>query len=161
MRKSIVIFLFALVVGIGIGFAIGIYTLPLIIEYRSDQQQITNLTPADEADPIGQFNRNSPGSDPLHWGEGTVRISNDKLIFEADVKFAPGPDYRIYLSRKFAETKSDFVKIKPRAVEIAKLRTFSGPLEFALPADLNIDEFDNVIVWCETFSMYIASARLD
>ena len=74
---------------------------------------------------------------------------------------APGPDYRIYLSRKFADTKSDFTKIKPQAVEITKLKTFSGPLEFDLPEGLNAHEFDNVIVWCETFSMYIASARLE
>ncbi len=161
MRKNFIIALFILIVGIGIGFAAGVYTLPIIIEAQSEKQQIADLTPADESDPIGQFDRNSPGSDPLHWGEGTVRISSGKLIFEDDVKLAPGPDYRIYMSRKFADTKSDFAKIKSQAVEVAKLRTFSGPLEFDLPADLNTNEFDNVVVWCETFSMYIASARLD
>ncbi len=161
MRKITVVSLLALVVGFGVGFATGIYTLPLIIEYRSDRPPVVNVTPAVATDPIGQFNRASPGSDPLHWGEGTVRISDGKLIFEDDVKLAPGPDYRIYLSRKFAETKSGFEKIKAQAIEIAKLRTFSGPLAFDLPEDLNTNEFDNVIVWCETFSMYIASARLD
>ena len=161
MMKKFIYAVFFLVIGIGIGFAAGVYTLPIFIEWSSDREQIADLTPAAETDPIGQFDRNSPGSDALHWGEGTVRISSGKLIFEDDVKLAPGPDYRIYLSRKFAQTKSEFSKIKPQAVEIAKLRTFSGPLEFELPADLNTNEYDNVVVWCETFSMYIASARLD
>ncbi len=159
--KKLIFALFFLVIGIGAGFAIGVYTLPIIIEFQSERQQVTDLTPAEEADPVGEFDRNSPGSDALHWGEGKVRVSKGKLIFEEDVKFAPGPDYRIYLTRKFVDTKSDFAKIKPQAIEIAKLRTFSGPLEFDLPENLNPDEFDNVVVWCETFSMYIASARLE
>ena len=159
--KKLIFALIFLAIGIGIGFAAGVYTLPIIIELQSDREQVANLTPADEFDPTGHFDRDSPGSDALHWGEGTVRVSSGKLIFEDNVKFAPGPDYRIYLSKKYADTKSDFAKIKPFAIEIAKLRTFSGPLEFDLPATLNADEYDNVVVWCETFSMYIASARLE
>ena len=160
LRKVIFAGVF-LITGVGIGFALGIYTLPILIENLSDRQQVADVTPAGESDPVGQFDRNSPGSDPLHWGEGTVRVSSGKLIFEEDVKLAPGPDYRIYLSRKFVDTKSDFAKIKSSAVQVAKLSTFSGPLEFDLPADLNVNEFDNIVVWCESFSMYIASARLE
>jgi len=159
--KKLIYALILLIVGFGFGFAAGVYTLPIIIELKSDRPQTANLTPAVESDPTGQFDRNSPGSDPLHWGEGTVRVSNAKLVFEQDVKFAPGPDYRIYMSRKFADTKSDFAKIKANAVEIAKLKTFSGPLEFDLPENFNASEYDNVVIWCETFSMYIASARLE
>ena len=159
--KKFIYSLMLLIVGFGFGFAAGVYTLPIIIELKSDKPQLANLTPAAETDPIGQFDRDSPGSDALHWGQGTVRISNAKLIFEENVEFAPGPDYRIYMSRKFADTKSDFAKIKANAIEVAKLKTFSGPLEFDLPEDFNVNEYDNVVVWCETFSMYIASARLE
>ena len=109
----------------------------------------------------GTFNRDSPGSDPLHWGEGNVRVSGGKLIFEDDVQLAPGPDYRIYLTKKFVDTRKAFRRVKPQSIEVAKLKTFSGPLEFELPVDVNIDVYDNVIVWCEAFSMYIASARLE
>lgn len=161
MMKKFIYAVFFLVTGIVIGFAAGVYTLPIIIEFTTERQQVAELSPAAESDPVGQFDRNSPGSDALHWGEGTIRISNGKLVFEEDVKLAPGPDYRIYMSRKFAQTKNEFSKIKAQSIEIAKLRTFSGPLEFELPENLNVDEFDNVVVWCETFSMYIASARLD
>ncbi len=161
MLKKIAIPVIFLAVGFGVGFAAGVYVLPIYIAYKSEPQQAIDVVQAEATDPIGQFDRNSPGSDALHWGEGTVRISSGKLVFEEDVKLAPGPDYRIYLSRTFADTKSDFTEIKPHAVEISKLKTFSGPLEFELPEDLNAHEFDNVIVWCETFSMYIASARLE
>ena len=160
MKKLYFAGLFLFIGGIA-GFAAGVYTLPLIIEFQSEPQQSTNLPPEEMSDPTGRFNRDSPGSDPLHWGEGSIRVSSGKLVFEKDVKFAPGPDYRIYLSRKFVETKSEFSAIKSDAIEIAKLRTFSGPLEFELPPGLNIHEYDNVTIWCETFSMYIASARLE
>ncbi len=157
-------FIFALLflaIGFGCGAAAGVYFLPIYIEWSSQTQQVASVAPAAQSDPAGQFDRNSPGSDALHWGEGTVRITGGKLIFEQNVEFAPGPDYRIYLSKRFADTKDDFAKIKANAVQIARLSTFSGPLEFGLPDGLNTDEFDNVVVWCETFSMYIASARLD
>ncbi len=150
-----------LAAGFGLGAGAGVYFLPVYIDWSSEKQQAASITPAAKTDPTGQFDRNSPGSDPLHWGEGTVRVSGGKLIFEQDVKLAPGPDYRIYLSRRFADTKDGFARIKQDAVEVAKLKTFSGPLEFVLPEGLSADEFDNVVVWCETFSMYIASARLD
>ncbi len=161
MRKQFIYAVFFVVVGVVIGFGAGVYTLPIIIEYQSERAESASVTPGMETDPMGQFNRESPGSDALHWGEGTVRFSAGKLVFEQDVKLAPGPDYRVYLSRKFAETKSEFSKIKSQAIEVGKVKTFSGPLEFELPQDLNIHEYDNVIVWCETFSMYIASARLE
>ncbi len=159
--KKIIFALFFLAIGFGAGFAGGIYTLPIFIEKFGESQVFSDVTPAQDTDPIGQFDRNSPGSDALHWGEGTVRVSNGKLIFEENVKLAPGPDYRIFLSKKFADTKNDFEEIRHEAVEIAKLRTFSGPLEFDLPGDLNPDVYDNVVIWCQTFSMYIASARLE
>ena len=122
---------------------------------------LTTVPTFAETDPIGAFDRNSPGSDALHWGEGTIRLSGGKLVFEDDVALAPGPDYRIYMTTKFVDNRDDFKRIKPQAIEISKLRVFSGPLEFDLPPEFNATEFDNVIVWCEAFSMYIASARLD
>ncbi len=150
-----------LAVGLVIGFGAGVYTLPILIDRFAEKQQLAEVTPAAETDPTGMFDPDSPGSDPLHWGEGTVRVSNGMIVFESDVAFAPGPDYRIYLTRKFVERIGEFEKIKPNAIQVAKLKTFAGPLEFDLPADLNIHEYDNVVIWCETFSMYIASARLE
>lgn len=162
MRKSLLL----TIAGTGcaggvIGFLAGIYALPLIIEWRAADDRPAQVVAAAASDPTGRFDRDSPGSDALHWGEGTIRVSESTLVFENDVKLAPGPDYRIYLTKKFAETQEEFNAIKPQAIEIAKLRTFSGPLSFALPADVDHEIYDNVTVWCEAFGMYIASARLE
>ena len=161
MKKWLWGVLLGSVLGLVAGFALGVYTLPILVEWLGNKQNTSTVQVFAETDPTGQFDRGSPGSDPLHWGEGRLRISSGNLVFEDDVKLAPGPDYRIYMTKKFVDNKDDFKRIKSGAVEIAKLKTFSGPLNFELPSDLNTDEYDNVVIWCEAFSMYIASARLD
>lgn len=161
MKKIIIGLLFGLILGGAGGFVLGIYALPIIIDWQNVKSEQVQIATAEESDPKGQFDRNSPGSDALHWGTGTVRISRENLIFEEDVELSPGPDYRIYLVKTFVETKEQFLKVKPQAIEVAKLSTFKGPLSFSLPAELDADVYDNVVVWCEAFSMYIASARLE
>ena len=161
MKRWLAGLMIGLIAGGVIGFGAGIYSLPILIEWWSKNEELTTVPTFAETDPTGAFDRNSPGSDALHWGEGKIRLSDGKLVFEDDVTLAPGPDYRIYMTTKFVDNRDDFKRIKPQAIEISKLRVFSGPLEFDLPPEFNATEFDNVIVWCEAFSMYIASARLD
>lgn len=161
MKKIFISLLIGIILGGGAGFALGIYLLPVIVEWQNRDAAPVQVVEAMADDPVGQFDRSSPGSDALHWGEGTVRVTDGVLVFEDDVELAPGPDYRIYLTRKFADTKEDFLLIKAQAKEVAKLKVFSGPLSFAIPPDVNTDVYDNVLVWCEAFSMYIASARLE
>ena len=161
MKRLFIGLIFGLLVGAIIGFAAGVYTLPILVDARNESQQQEPLPTFQPADPSGQFDRNHPGSDALHWGTGTVRISGNKLIFEDDVEFSPGPDYRVYLSKRYVESKEEFLPIKAEAVEVAKLKTFSGPLSFDLPEELDIALYDNIVVWCEAFSMFITSSRLE
>ena len=161
MRKWLLGMTFGLLAGMAIGFPLGVYTLPILVDRSVDRQETQPAQVYSESDRTGEFDPDSPGSDALHWGEGSVRISSGNLVFEEDVRFAPGPDYRIYMTRRFIDNKDGFIRIKADSVEVARLKTFSGPLSFELPPDLNTDEYDNVVVWCETFRMYIASASLD
>ncbi len=158
-------FFTALVTGIVIGgvggFLLGVYTLPIVVEWRLGVQERAEAPEAAERDPRGSFDRNSPGSDPLHWGEGPVRVSEGTLVFEEAVRLSPGPDYRVYLSKSFVQTREEFLGVKPEAVEIASLDVFSGPQSFPIPPEVDPDVYDNVVVWCEAFAMYIASARLE
>ena len=161
MKKILISLTIGVILGGGAGFALGVYLLPVIVEWQNRDNAPVQVTEAKADDPVGQFDRSSPGSDALHWGEGTVRVTDGKLVFEEDVELAPGPDYRIYLIKKFANTKKDFLAIKSQANEVAKLKVFSGPLSFDIPPEVDTDVYDNVLVWCEAFSMYIASARLE
>ena len=161
MKRLFIGLVVGLVFGGVVGFLLGVYTLPIVVEWRHDVQERALPPQAAAADPRGEFDRNSPGSDATHWGEGGVRVSQGQLVFEEDVRLAPGPDYRVYLSKSFVQTREEFLEIKAGSVEVAKLEVFSGPLSFPLPPEADPDVYDNVVVWCEAFAMYIASARLE
>lgn len=161
MKRFFTALVTGLVVGGVGGFLLGVYALPIIVEWRHGVQERAQAPEATERDPAGSFDRNSPGSDPLHWGEGRVRVSEDTLVFEDDVRLSPGPDYRVYLSKSFVQTREEFLEVKAGAIEIASLEVFSGPLSFPIPPEVDPDVYDNVVVWCEAFAMYIASARLE
>lgn len=155
--------LFAIVVLVGTfaaGFAAGVYTLPIIIAQRG-AAEATPPPAASPEDRRGTFVRDLPGSDPLHWGTGDLRMGGGSLVFEESVELAPGPDYRVYLTRRFIDNKPGFLSVKADSIEVGSLKTFRGPLTFDIPPSVNTDAYDNVLVWCEAFSMFITSARLD
>jgi hypothetical protein len=104
----------------------------------------------------GQFRRDLKGSDFLHWGEGTVYVSRTAISLIG--RLAPGPDYKLYLSPEYVETEADFLRLKPRMVRAGDVKTFDN---FIVPLSGNIDpnEFNTVIVWCESFGQFITAAR--
>ncbi len=73
-------------------------------------------------------------------------------------KLAPGPDYKLYLSPGFVETKAEFLSLKPRMVRVGDVRTFEN-LVVPVPDSIDVSAYDTVIVWCESFSQFISAAR--
>ncbi len=45
-------------------------------------------------------------------------------------------------------------------VEIAPLKSSSGAQEYVIPAEVDIDEYASVVVWCREFNASFASAQL-
>jgi hypothetical protein len=105
---------------------------------------------------VGTFRRDLKDSDALHWGEGTVSIGAASIVLEGEI--APGPDYKLYLSPEFVETEADFARLKPNMVRVGDVKTFTN---FVVPVPASIDpaRYNTVVVWCETFSQFITSAR--
>jgi hypothetical protein len=91
----------------------------------------------------GQFRRNLKGSDVLHWGEGTVSISRNAVVLQGRV--APGPDYKLYLSPEFVETKADFMRLKPRMVRVGDVVTFENFM-VSLLASVDPSAYNTAIV---------------
>lgn len=140
---------------LGIGFAAGVYALPILIAPAAPtQQEIQARHPAPQW--TANFRRDLKDSDALHWGEGTVAISDQAISFVG--KLAPGPDYKLYLSPEFVETEADFKRLKSRMVRVGDVKTFDN---FIVPVPQGLDpaRFAAVIVWCETFSEFITAAQ--
>ena len=138
-----------------VGFAAGIYVLPILTAPSSPEAAALRST-AERAVYQGEFRRNLKDSDPLHWGEGTVSIGRDAISLQG--RIAPGPDYKLYLSPQFVETKADFVRLKPQMVRVGDVKTFENFL-VPVPATVDPGQFTTVIVWCESFSQFITAAK--
>jgi hypothetical protein len=142
-------------IAIAVGFAAGIYLLPILIAPASPSESDVQAV-AGQSRYTGEFRRDLEDSDPLHWGDGTVFVSADTIALEG--RIAPGPDYRLYLSPEFVETEADFESLKAGMTRIGDVKTFENFL-VSVPADVNIDDYNSVIVWCESFGEFITAAR--
>ncbi|GJL98384.1 MAG: hypothetical protein DHS20C07_00640 [Methyloligella sp.] len=140
---------------LGIGFALGVYLLPILTAPPSLDKGMLTQT-AKSALYKTEFKRDLRGSDFLHWGEGKVSLTDKKIVHEG--KLAPGPDYKVYLSKTFVEDEAEFMKIKSEAKQIGDVKTFDGFL-VTIPEGINVADYSTVIVWCEAFGEFITAAK--
>jgi hypothetical protein len=136
------------------GFALGVYTLPILTAQRADKAALHAT--AGSALFHGRFERNLKGSDFLHWGEGEVRVLADRIAHEG--RLAPGPDYKLYLSPSFVDSKEAFLKVKGQSRRIGDVKSFDGFL-IDVPTGVDVKAYTTVVVWCEAFSQFISAAK--
>lgn len=138
-----------------VGFAAGIYALPILIAPDGPSaQQVAQAAAGSTYS--GEFRRDLKDSDALHWGEGRVTVSPQQITFTG--RLAPGPDYKLYLSPEFVETEADFKRLKATMLRVGDVKTFDNFIVI-LPAGTDPSRYSSVIVWCETFDQFISAAR--
>ena len=65
-------------IGGAVGFGLGVYFLPILTAGPGlDQAAVQAL--ATSAERRGRFVRDLPGSDALHWGDGTIMMNANKI----------------------------------------------------------------------------------
>jgi hypothetical protein len=138
-----------------VGFALGIYALPILTAPAAPTTAEATGA-ASQATYTGRFRRDLKDSDPLHWGDGTVFVGRQSVVLTG--RIAPGPDYKLYLSPEFVETKADFVRLKPRMVRVGDVRTFEN-FVVPVPEKVDVSAYTTAIVWCESFSQFITAAK--
>ncbi len=154
MLKWIGLFISHAVV-LAIGFALGVYFLPILTAPEGPDQ--ASLSKAAETAMFkAELTRDLKGSDFLHWGEGTVSVGKTQIVH--DGKLSPGPDYKLYLVKSFVEDEEAFLKVKSDAVRIADIKTFDGFIA-DVPADVDVEQYNTLLVWCESFSEFITAAK--
>jgi len=156
MKAQLKLFLLASHLALfGAGIGLGIYILPILTAQEnatlSDIEEVKGLAKYN-----GEFSRNQKGSDALHWADGELFVSDHDIVFEGSI--APGPDYKIYLTKTLATDKESFLAIKKEAILIGELKNF-GNFRKAIPAGVNVNQFTAVQIWCERFSKFIGSAK--
>ena len=137
------------------GFALGIYLLPILTAPES--VEISKINEYEKKSLYQtEFIRDLKGSDPWHWGEAKVSISNNKITVNGSI--APGPDYKLYLLSDFVEHEDEFLPIKEDAQYVAEVKSFEN-FVVDIPSDINVGEFNTVVIWCESFNEFITSAQ--
>lgn len=151
---------FGVLLGLIPGFALGVYFLPILTEQAGVSDEI--ISSAQSSGILsGAFDPMLKGSDALHWGEGTITLSREagRLYLTLDGRVAPGPDYRLYLSRVPVEDEAEFLAVKDASMQIANINSFTN-FRHQVPDYVDISQFNNVVVWCERFSQFITAAPL-
>ncbi len=96
-----------------------------------------------------------------HPTNGIAKIVkvNGKRYLEFDKAFttARGPKVRVVLHRK------NTVPVNLKAenyVTIAQLKKFDGAQRYEIPANLDLNDFESVAIWCEKFNVTFGYANL-
>jgi Electron transfer DM13 len=140
---------------LGAGFGLGVYFLPILT--APDDPPVQKVQAAmEQARYHATLHRDQKGSDALHWADGTLSISSTAVAFTG--KIAPGPDYKVYLTREFVDTKAGFERIKADAVRIGEVKTFNR-FVVDVPTGVDVEEFTTVVVWCERFAQFISAGQ--
>ncbi len=140
---------------LGLGFALGIYLLPILTAPPSPEASVLEEK-ARAAVFAGTFTRDLDGSDFAHWGEGKISLTPTEIVHEGTL--APGPDYKLYLLTEFVETEEAFLALKDQAVRIGDIKSFDG-FVLSVPDGVSVADYRAVVIWCEAFSEFITAAR--
>ncbi|MBA85603.1 DM13 domain-containing protein [Thalassobius sp. S69A] len=153
MRKLILLVTHA--AALGVGGALGIYLLPILTAPASpDAQTLQEM--ARGASYRAQFSRDLKGSDFLHWGEGTVAVSPQRIVHMGAL--APGPDYKLYLVPDFAADEAEFLAQKAQSARVGDVSGFGGAI-LDIPAGIDIEAYTTVVIWCEAVGEFITAAK--
>jgi len=96
------------------------------------------------------------GADNFHQGAGSFELIEEDgqrfIEFSEDFSVTRGPDLFIWLTK--GDNTKDFVNV-------GRLQNRNGTQRYEIPSDVNLDDFDRVIVWCRAFSVLFATAEFE
>ena len=140
---------------LGLGFGLGVYFLPIITAEDAPEAAVLEQA-ASAATYSAELTRDLRGSDGLHWGEGTISVSPETISHIGEL--APGPDYKLYLTREFVEDEAGFEAVRAEAVRIGEVKSYDG-FAIDVPQGIDIEQFTTVVIWCETFGEFITAGQ--
>ena len=158
MKRPWAAFVLGAVVGVGAGFALGIFVYPflfladIVATESFDKQSAAPLLAE------GRFIHANP-SDPIHYGKGTVSAYANLVRLEADFEVGPGPKFHVYLVPDANVTTSTKVA-QTMFVDLGRLRAFKGSQNYPVPEGTKLGHYKSVVIWCEQFGVLISPAAL-
>ena len=95
-----------------------------------------------------------------HPGSGTAttirRPDGRAVLTFTDFEVSNGPDLRVYLVAGEARDESEVDDYE----DLGELKGNAGDQQYELPAGIDLDRYETVVVWCRAFSVAFARAPL-
>jgi hypothetical protein len=147
--------------GIGAGFAAGIWFFPYIFPPEPVNHTLSQEETQAPVVAKGTFIHANP-RDPIHWGKGSVSVYRNLVYLEPDFEVGPGPDYRVLLVPKSGiKTNSDVREVLSKSVDLGQLQAFKSGQRYPIPANVNLADYQSVVIWCRQFGALISPATLE
>lgn len=98
----------------------------------------------------GEFERRSKRLN----GDWAVEQRGEKtfIVFSEDFRAANGPDLKIFLSPQSYDDVTGKTAVNG-AINIGELKKTRGVQEYELPADLQLADYESILVHCEKFAV--------
>ena len=87
-------------------------------------------------------------------GDWAVRKEAGKTViaFDENFKTKGGPDLKVFLSPKPVDTLTGQTALN-EAVYLGVLKSNKGAQEYSVPADIDLSQYESLIIQCEAFSV--------
>jgi hypothetical protein len=158
MKRGWIAFIAGALLGIGAGFALGIFVYPYLFLADIVATEKLDERSAGARVAQGSFIHANP-SDPIHYGKGKVSVYRELVRLETDFEVGPGPKFHVYLVPEANVTPSTRVA-QTMFVDLGRLKAFKGSQNYAVPAGVNLADYKTVVIWCEQFGVLISPAQL-
>lgn len=150
MKKPLIIIGAAIL----IGFAYWTIS-PFFIDKKVSEELDFSAEQEKGIQPVLALRGSFTGFDRIHTGSGNVSVLEvgGKYIirFEENFNVANGPDLYVGLGKD-----GEYVK----GSEIAKLKGNLGSQNYEVPENINLEDYNEVWIWCRAFSVGFAKAKL-
>lgn len=102
--------------------------------------------------------------DKAHASSGVASVLNDGssqrfLRFE-DFETDNGPDLFVYLTSADAAAGDNEFDRDGEFINLGELKGNIGDQNYEIPVDVDLDQFDTVVIWCRRFSVSFGAADL-
>ncbi|MEO0328624.1 MAG: DM13 domain-containing protein [Pseudomonadota bacterium] len=89
--------------------------------------------------------------DSNHVTKGSVEVKDGKIVLKSSFWFDGAPDPRVALGKggKFSE-----------GTDFAVLQSNTGKQSYTIPAGINAEDYDTVVIWCRKFSVPLGHAKI-
>ena len=125
-------------------------------------KEMAEAMPAGESEPVALRSGEFVDADSFHKGAGTATIydlpDGRRVLRLEDFEVTNGPDLHVLLATGEAPTGRDDIG---DYLDLGKLKGNIGNQNYDLPADIDISQYQSVVIYCEPFHVVFSTATLN